>query len=524
MHFVLSNHQKNKRKLEKIKYNVFQPLLLAIVLATGMLIGYRLNEENEMTLIDKVDGQAPGQTGRVEEILRFIENKYLYNTNTNKFIDKALGSIMEELDPYSIYVPPSKVEKIQSSLNANFTGMGITAYFYHDTLLVFHVLEDSPAAKAGIKPFDKILQVGNTIITGKKWNHNALAELLRKYKDKNVDIIVQDKDGNKRALTVGVKEIDKNTVVSSYRPDSNTVYMRIDRFSNHTYREFMKKLESYARDEKIHNLIIDLRDNPGGYLQEVTKILDQLFDKSKLDFVTTEYHDGRKDEIKSSGRNFYQIDNIIILINEHSASGSEVLAGVVQDLDRAVVIGKPSFGKGLVQEQYKLKNGGALRLTIANYYLPTGRSIQKQLDIDSSFVDVASSHYEKHDTFYSLFKHRPLLSGRGIYPDIIVNDTAWNQSWNYIAHYDSLLTDALIQYIFKHKELFDIDANTFVDDYKVDFKDDVFASLPLDWDNDYIATLVKAKLGYILYGEDVENMILEKIDPYILKAKENLKE
>ena len=510
--------------MEKIKYNVFQPLLLAIVLAAGMLIGYRLNEDNDITLIDKVEGHTPGQTGRVEEIIRFIENKYLYNTNTNKFIDKALNSIMEELDPYSIYVPPSKLEKVQNDLDANFTGLGISAYFYHDTLLVFHVLEDSPAAKGGIKPFDRILQIGNTDITGKEWNHKALAELLHKYKDKNVDIIVQSKEGDKRALTVGVKEINRNTVVSSYRPDSNTVYMKIDRFSNHTYREFMKKLEKYAKDNKIHNLIIDLRDNPGGYLREVTKILDQLFDKSKLDFVTTEYHDGRKDKIKSSGRNFYQIDNIIILINEHSASGSEVLAGVVQDLDRAVVIGKPSFGKGLVQEQYKLKNGGALRLTIANYYLPTGRSIQKQLDIDSAYVDISSSHYEKHDTFYSLFKHRPLLSGRGIYPDIIVNDTAWNKAWYTILSNDSLITDALIRYIHKHKDLFDMDMQSFVKEYNVDFDDEVFYSLPLDTKDPYIAALLKAKLAYILYGENAENMILQKHDPFIIKAKENLKE
>ena len=509
--------------MEKIKYNVIQPLLLAIILAVGMLIGYRLNEENETTLIDKVEGQNTGKTGRVEEIMRFIESKYLYGTNTGKFIDKALNGIMDELDPYSIYVPPQRLEKVRNSLNANFVGLGISTYFYHDTLLVFHVLKDSPAEKAGIKAFDRILQLGNTKLHGKKLTHENIAEILQKHKNQPLDIIVQDKNGKKRALTVNVAEINIKTVVSAYKLDSNTVYMSIDKFSNHTYTEFMKKLEKYATGDKISNLIIDLRDNPGGYLQEVTKILDQLFDKSQLDFVTTVYHDGRKDKIKSSGRNFYQIDNIIVLINGHSASGSEVLAGVVQDLDRAVVIGKPSFGKGLVQEQYKLKNGGALRLTIANYYLPSGRSIQKKLDLDSNFVDVAPEHYEKHDTFYSLFKQRPLISGRGIYPDYFVNDTAWNNAIYYFRQYDSIITEAILDYLFDHKELFETEENDFVSNYNINMEELALLA-GIDTEKKYFSTLLKAKLAYILYGDNAESKVLEKIDPYMLKAKEKLQE
>ena len=259
-------------------------------------------------------------------------------------------------------------------------------------------------------------------------------------------------------------------------------------------------------------------------MREVTKILDQFFETSKLTLVKTVHKDGREDVIKSSGRNFYTIKNITVLINGNSASGSEVLAGVLQDYDRAKIIGKQSFGKGLVQEQFKLDNGGALRLTIANYYLPTGRSIQKQLDLDTNFVDVFSSHYERKDTFYSLKNNKPLISGKGIIPDIKVDDGKFARLEYLFWERDSLFLSWSIDYIHTHPDLYTIDEKDFVSNYSVEV-DTSFFNNELQKDisgSKLFQQFLKSRIGFILFGYDAESKIMSDYDPYMQKAIEEL--
>ncbi len=511
--------------LKNNKYNIAQPLLLSIILAAGMLIGYNINEKHNKPLISGIKEENAGKTGKIEEIIRFIDAKYLYKTNQDKFTEKALKSIFEELDPFSAYIPPSKLSSVNDKLDGNFRGIGISSYIIDDTLIVLNVLKDTPAEKAGLKPLYKIIQIGNHYITGDSINHSIIKKIISSYGEEPFDIVILDGDNRKKVVTINAEKIENNSVSSAYMLPDSTLYMKIEQFTNHTYREFMEDIEKYVVDDKISKLIIDLRGNPGGYLQEVTKMLDQFFDKSKLDLVTTVYHDGRKDKIKTSGRNFYKISRIAVLINEHSASGSEVLAGVLQDYDRGIIVGNPSYGKGLVQEQYELSNGGALRLTIANYYLPTGRSIQKSLDLDSNFVNTNSSHYERQDTFYSINEHRPLISGRGIYPDYFVDDTMYYKLQNILYKYDSLLFSQAIDYIKKNKDLYDISEEDFVNNYNISLD-----SIPNIKNSEFSLEgieaykyLIKSKIAFILFGKNTEEKILNRIDPYIEEAQKHLR-
>lgn len=496
-----------------------------MILAIGMLIGYNINFKHSTPLISSINENSTGKVGRVEEVIRFIESKYLYKTNQDNLIEKALQSVTSELDPFSLYIPPDKTADINNKLNGVYTGIGIESYILNDTLYVIRVMEDGPAMKAGIHSLDKIIQVGNYNLTGDSIDYSKVRKIISSFGSSPFDVVVQDANNVKKIMTIKTQKLDNKSLKSFYYSSDSILYTRIEHFSNHTYREFMQILEKNAINDKIKNLIIDVRDNPGGYLEEVTKILDQLFDRSKLDLVTTVYHDGRKDVIKSSGRNFYAIDKVIVLINENSASGSEVLAGVLQDYDRAVIIGKPSFGKGLVQEQFNMGNGGALRLTIANYYLPTGRSIQKELDLDTNYVNSLSSHYEKKDTFYSFYENRPLMSGGGIYPDYEVNDSLFQNFKSIYYKFDSVLMKIAVNYISQNKDLLKMPLNEFVENYKLNFN-----QIFLNWENndslpenDLKNILFKAKIAYILYGADAEQRILNQIDPNIEKAFEIIK-
>ncbi len=513
--------------MKESKYNIAQPLLLAIILAVGMLVGYRLNDGgNENTdLVKKQYASKNESIKSINEVLNLIDNKYLYQTNTSNLTDDILNNIVDKLDPFSRYISSEKFGAVSDRLEGHFTGLGIESLFVNDTLFITNVLDGSPADKAGLKSMDRLVQVGNASIVGKDKNVSEVRDIIKKYEGKDLDLVIVNRNGMKVPVTVNISNVERNSIDKNFLLKDSIVYLAISQFTKYTYRDFMKNLEPYVKNDKIDKLIIDLRNNPGGYLREVTKLLDQFFETSKLTMVKTIYKDGRADVLKTSGRNFYSIKDIVVLINENSASGSEVLAGVLQDYDRATIIGKQSFGKGLVQEQFKLDNGGALRLTIANYYLPTGRSIQKVLNLDSSFVDLKSSHYEKKDTFYSMKKNRPLISGRGIYPDIVVDDLEFNRMNYLFWEKDSLFLSWAIEYIKKHPELLKMDENAFLKS-NIPLESDI-TSLKEDLHRDIKKTelflaFLKTRIGFILLGYNTEGRVMVEKDPYLIKAIEQL--
>ncbi len=512
--------------MKESKYNITQPLLLAVILAVGMLVGYRLNDRGELSLIQKEYASKNASIKSINEVLNLIENKYLYKTNSTNFTDDVMSSIVDKLDPFSRYINSEKYNSVNDRLEGHFTGLGIESLFVADTLFVTNVLEGSPADKAGLKSMDRIVQLGNSVIVGKDRDVSEVRDIIKKYKGKDLDLVIVNRYGKKVPVTVNISNVERNSIDKNFLLKDSIVYLSISQFTKYTYRDFMKIIESYAKNDKLGKLIIDLRNNPGGYLREVTKILDQFFETSKLTMVKTIYKYGREDVLKTSGRNFYNIKDIVVLINENSASGSEVLAGVLQDYDRATIIGKQSFGKGLVQEQFKLDNGAALRLTIANYYLPTGRSIQKVLELDSNFVDLKSSHYEKKDTFYSMKKNRPLISGSGIYPDILVEDAEFNKINYLFWEKDSLFLSWGIEYIKKHPELLEMDKNAFLksniplESDITDLKEKLHKDIKK---TELFLTFLKSRIGFILFGYDTEGRIIADNDPYLNKAIEHFR-
>jgi carboxyl-terminal processing protease len=366
------------------KLNIWLPFLFAVVLAGGIYVGSQLNPAPQ--LIIQTDGIDPAEfskigNGRIEDLLRFIEARYVDEVNSDELIEKAIGEIISELDPHSSYIPVSQVERINDELEGNFDGVGIEFIILDDTIVVVAPIAGGPSEDAGILAGDKIVEINDSTAVGGETDVRELVNKLRGQAGSEVKVGVKRGKGKLvKSFKIKREPIPIFSVDVGYMINESTGFIKVNRFSATTYREFMEEVEE-LKEEGMEDLIVDLRQNPGGYLREATKMLSQLFpDKGKL-LVYTEGRTVRRNEYKSTGLTHFAIGKVAILIDEGSASASEIVAGAVQDWDRGVVIGRRSFGKGLVQEQLDLNDGSALRLTVARYFTPSDRLIQSHMMI-----------------------------------------------------------------------------------------------------------------------------------------------
>lgn len=419
------NSVKNKNS------NYTLPFALASVLAIGVMIGIRISENKKgLPLIDIHTKNEPFQAlGRVEELLRFIEAKYVDSIDTDTLVDDAIYALIENLDPHSDYLTPSQVSEVNQQMEGYYRGLGVETIIVRDTPTIYRVLEFSPARTASLLSGDQILKIGENIVAGDSTPFNSIRNLLQFSEDTIVTL--QIKRGKKLMTTkVVLGHVPVPGVSCAYKIDNSSVYIKIDRFGENTYQDFMTKLEKLVVDIKNTDLILDLRGNPGGYLPEATNILCQIFEEKDKTLVTTKAKNEKTYTYKTTGKRFFPIQKVVVLVDENSASASEIIAGALQDWDRGIVIGRRTYGKGLVQEQYDLSNGGAIRLTVAKYYTPSGRSIQRDYKDREVYEQDLENRLEKGDFFSlregvqqsyaSLVKGRKLHSNGGIYPDIFV--------------------------------------------------------------------------------------------------------
>ena len=421
-----------ERKIPR-KLNIWLPLLFALVLVAGMLIGTQLKPApavSNATDPVTVPAASLGQ-GKIEELIRYIEARYVDEVDRDKLVQEAIDEILSRLDPHSTYISSEDLKEINESLEGEFDGIGIEFLIVDDTLVVITPLAGGPSEVAGVLAGDKIIEVNDSIISGANMEAKEVMNLLRG--QKGTEVAVKILRGKKiHDLTITRDKIPNHSVDVAYMLDKKTGYIKINRFSATTYEEFMKSLEDLKEKYQMEDLVIDLRGNPGGYLQEATSILSQLFKEQKRLMVYTGGRTVKRNDYETTGQIFHDVDDIAVLIDEGSASASEIMAGALQDWDRAVIIGRRSFGKGLVQEQYRLSDGSALRLTVARYYTPSGRLIQKDYQ-DKEAYDRDVMERFQHGELYSkdsiqiadttAFQTaggRTVFGGGGITPDIFV--------------------------------------------------------------------------------------------------------
>ncbi len=541
---MYQNPQHKNRKL-----NIWLPLLFALVLVIGMLVGMRLQSESPTVVVesDSDVSNSVGQ-GQIEEVIRYIEAKYVDEVKREEMVRSAINNILEHLDPHSNYIPAEQLQAVNEQLEGNFEGIGVEFMILEDTIVVVTPLAGGPSDLAGIKAGDKIVEVEDSVIAGVNIETQEVMELLRGEKGTTVKVgVLRQGEDQIRQFEIKRDEIPLHSVDVGYMLNEETGYIKVNRFSATTYKEFMKNLETLVEERGMKNIVIDLRHNPGGYLQQATNILSQIFrEKGKL-LVYTKGRSIQRNEYKSSGRAFFNIEDVAILIDEGSASASEIVAGAIQDHDRGYIVGRRSFGKGLVQEQYRLRDGSALRLTVARYYTPSGRSIQRDYDNREAYEKELQARLQNGElsnskrievedsTKYYTDGGRVVYGGGGISPDIFVPlDTAFLHD-----HYQALRAH-VPGFIYRMMEeraevLESYELSAFLDEFRID--DAAFREFtryaqekgvePQPEAYPVVAgeikRLIKARLAKQLFKDKGFYMTWNEDDPFILEALEAIK-
>lgn len=410
------------------KSNRMMPLLMALCVIIGIIIGtFYANHfsGNRLNIINS-------GSNRLNNLLHIIDDQYVDAVNIDSLVDKAIPQILSDLDPHSVYISAKDVQQATDDLKGSFSGVGIEFVIRNDTIHVQGVIKNGPAEQAGILAGDKIVSVDGKPFVGKVVTNEEAMRRLKGPKDTKVKIGVQ-RYGQKsiKYYTITRGDIPQKSVSATYMLDDNTGYIKIKDFGENTYPELLIALAQLSQ-EGFSNLIIDLRDNTGGYLKSAVQMANEFLPKNRL-IVYTEGRKSPRQDYKSDGRGSYQNIPLVVLINETSASASEIFAGAMQDNDRATIIGRRSFGKGLVQQQIGFPDGSMIRLTVARYYTPSGRCIQKPyvMGDDKDYEEDLLVRYQ-HGEFFSQdsIKHtgpayhtsigRTVYGGGGITPDIFV--------------------------------------------------------------------------------------------------------
>ncbi len=343
----------------------------------GMFIGQKLPRNESLIHYSPGSRKALNAAGSIDEVLRYIESKYVDTIDTDALREAAVEELLARLDPHSVYISPAELRAVQEDMSGNFEGIGVEFILLDDTIQVVSPLSGGPSEAAGVMAGDKIVTINDTTVAGVKMETGQIYGKLRGPKGTKVRLGVRrGRESALREFVVTRDVIPVYSVDVAYMLNEQTGYIKVNRFTARTHQEFMEALSQLVEQEKMKDLVLDLRGNPGGYLNEATDMLSQLFPEGKL-LVYTEGRTEERRNYESNGRARFDIRNIAVLIDEGSASASEIMAGAIQDHDRGWIIGRRSYGKGLVQEQYPLSNGGALRLTVARYFTPSGRSIQR---------------------------------------------------------------------------------------------------------------------------------------------------
>ncbi|MBS7374049.1 MAG: S41 family peptidase [Muribaculaceae bacterium] len=433
------------------------PLLIAFALVLGIFIGSKFASKSTIDLDRKINN-----------ILGIVADECVESVNMDSLVELAIPDIIAQLDPHSVYISAKDYEQANEELNGNFCGIGISFQVMEDTINVIEVIPGGPSEKVGIANGDKIISVDGKNFTGEKINPNLVKEQLRGPKNSVVKLGVKRATSAKTLyFTVTRGDIPIKSVDAAYMIDKNTGYVKVNQFGRNTYDEFVAAL-SVLKNEGAKRYIVDLRGNGGGCMEIAVAMANEFLPKDNLIVSTKGRYKKNDTSVYSDGNGSYQDAEIVVLINEFSASASEIFAGAMQDNDRGLVIGARSFGKGLVQREFKLSDNSAIRLTIARYYTPTGRCIQKDYKLgqaayerelinrfNNGELDYRDSIKVDKSKMYKTPHGRIVYGGGGIIPDIFVpRDTVGFTSYYYAVVNAGLIQNYVLKYVTAHKAKF----------------------------------------------------------------------
>jgi carboxyl-terminal processing protease len=490
-------------------------------------------------------------TKKYSTLLYLINNFYVDTLDMPGLVEKAIVATLKDLDPHSAYIPKKEVERTEEPLKGSFEGIGITFQLYHDTILVIAPIPGGPSDKVGIMAGDKIIKVDGEDAFGEKITNKWVMDHLRGKKGTKVNVAIYRK-GVKGLLdfTIIRDKIPLNSLDAAFMLDKNTGYIKLNRFAKQSKDEFDKAFDSLKR-LGLKNLVFDLRGNSGGYLGTAMQIADEFLPDGKLIVYTQGIHSPRQD-LNATAEGNFEHGKLIVLINEGSASASEIVSGAMKDWDRAILIGRRTFGKGLVQRPFRLPDGSVVRLTTARYYTPSGRCIQKPYDkgVDEYYKDFAermkhgelihpdSIHFPD-SLKYKTAHGRTVYGGGGIMPDIFIpwDSTRYSELYSQLirkgvfnAFVNDFLDNNRKKLLKKYKTfdnfnksfvIDDAEYNMFLEKAQDKLKD--FDKEKLNGESDFIKMQLKALLARNLYNQNAYYQTVSTMDDAIQKALQVLK-
>tara|TARA_B100000780_G_scaffold261810_1_gene214499 strand:+ start:459 stop:2075 length:1617 start_codon:yes stop_codon:yes gene_type:complete len=449
------------------KWKVFIPVLLAIAMIMGFVLGTNLNSGDVI-----VSGNSPlkalrsrsGETQKLDQIIEYIDQEYVDSVQRKELVDKSIQFILQELDPHSYYITAEELAEMNEPLEGNFEGIGVQFNIQKDTVVVVTPLVGGPSEKVGIKAGDRIIAVNEEVIAGNGIRNSDVLRLLKGEKGTKVNVQIKRASNDSLKFTIVRDKIPIHSVEVAYMVDDVTGYIKVSRFAKTTFDEFTQASEKLL-NKGMKKLIVDLRGNGGGFLDAAVSIADEFLSAGEL-IVYTEGRSRPREDFKASGNNLLVGTDVAVLVDEASASASEILAGAIQDNDRGYIVGRRTFGKGLVQEQTMWPDGSATRLTIARYYTPTGRCIQKPYTNGTeSYNEEMYDRYEHGEMFskdsvqindslkYTTPGGKIVYGGGGIVPDYFIPyDTSGSSTYYNHIIYNGLIYEWAWNYADKHRD------------------------------------------------------------------------
>jgi carboxyl-terminal processing protease len=521
--------------------NYLLPFALALSLAIGLWMGHILTPNAKGYNLNAGEEKY----SKVKDIIEILNNKYVDSLNGDKIFEDAISDMLHKLDPHSNYIPASDLKAMNEMIEGKFGGVGVRFSIIRDTICITNVVVGSPSYKVGILPGDKILKVDNKAQTKVKITNEKVMKLL-KGKEKTPVKVEIFRNGKKLTKTIIRGSIPIESIVCSTMLSKEIGYIKLDQFSVASAYEFSKSA-SDLKERGMKKLIFDLRNNGGGVLQSATEIVDEFLGNG-VPIVKTKGSHSKEYVYKATSKGVLENTEVVVLINSNSASASEIVAGALQDNDRATIMGRRSFGKGLVQEDILLKDGSNLRLTIARYYTPTGRCIQKPYSKNyEQYYEDQMERYENGELYkidstllvdslkYKTPKGKIVYGGGGILPDVFIPLDTNGSSWyftelRYSPTFQNFAFDFLNNKRDKWKSISDFNANFSVDDLLLErfvlyaeknFKIAKNAS-DLKLSKQLIKQTLKAEIARQLWTEQGYYTVISSFDKEILKAVKHL--
>ncbi|WP_417290688.1 S41 family peptidase [Corallibacter sp.] len=485
----------------------YLPLILGVAIAAGIFIGGKLNFSDDSDRLFSSNSKKD----KLNRLIDYIDYEYVDDVNTDSIVDVTVNGILENLDPHSVYIPKEDMQRVTENMKGDFVGIGVSFYTYNDTITVIRAVHGGPSEKAGIVGGDRIIMADNEPVFGKDITNDEIIKKLKGPINSNVKLKVFRK-GESELLDFTVKRdhIPIKSIDAAYMLSNTLGYIKINRFAESTYKEFktaLKNLQKIGATE----LVLDLRGNPGGFLTIAESIVDEFLEEDKLILFTKNKRGNIKKSFATKKGDFEK-GKVYVLIDENSASASEIVAGALQDNDKGTIVGRRSYGKGLVQREMELGDGSAVRLTVSRYYTPTGRSIQRSYEHgNKDYYDDYFERLERGELLdpekiqvadslkFTTPKGKVVYGGGGIIPDVFVPlDTSMQNETLTFLQRRGFISYFVFEELDKNREAYqNLTRENFISDYEVD--DEMVIAF-----QDYLNFKTKANITFVAYNDEVK--------------------